>query len=434
MRILHTSDWHLGQIWNGRSRKQESVAFLDWLLELLKSQSVDVLIVAGDIFDTGTPGPESQMLYYRFLQQVSSVCRATVIIAGNHDSPAFLDAPKILLRELNIYVIGIAGQAEDEIIVVNNSDQEPAMIIAAVPFLRDRDIRISETGESSEEKENQCIVGIRRHYEQVCAAAETIRRNINRTIPLVVTGHLFVAGGKTSERVRDIHVGTLGQLGNDIFPNEIDYLALGHLHIPQTVAHQTSRRYSGSPIPMSFDEAGQKKFVFHVDFDGRTPTVEPISVPVFSKIVRIEGDFEKICETLTDPELQNKLPETAVESDIFVEIICTGTQPEPDLIRKINDIVTEVNETIFAKKEKIIVIRIRYDRFATSTPLRTAAPEKLEDLNPVIIFERLLENVHKKDEKNISERKNELMLAYKEILDACYLHTEIDTEINNLNK
>jgi exonuclease SbcD len=424
MRILHTSDWHLGQIWNGKLRKQESAAFLDWLLELLKSQSVDVLIVAGDIFDTGTPSPETQMLYYRFLQQVSSVCRATVIIAGNHDSPAFLDAPKLLLRELHIFVVGIAGQAEEEMIVVRDSDQEPALLIAAVPFLRDRDLRTGGTGESAEEKGNQSIAGIRRHYEQVCAAAETIRRNTNREIPLAVTGHLFVTGGKTSERVRDIHVGTLGQLGNDLFPNEIDYLALGHLHIPQTVAHLDSRRYSGSPIPMSFDEAGQEKVVLQVDFNGRTPTVTPIPVPVFSMIVRIEGNLEKIRETLTDPDLPAKMPETAVEPDILVEIVYTGTQPEPDLIRKINDIVTETNQLIAMTNKKIDIVRVRYDRFATSTPLRTTTtPEKLEDLNPVIIFERLLENIQKKDEKDINGRKNELMFAYKEILNECYAHS-----------
>ncbi|MDR0336511.1 MAG: exonuclease SbcCD subunit D C-terminal domain-containing protein [Planctomycetaceae bacterium] len=423
MRLLHTSDWHLGQIWNGRLRKQESIAFLDWLLELLKKQSVEVLIVAGDIFDTGTPSSETQMLYYRFLQQVSSVCRATVLIAGNHDSPSFLDAPKFLLRSLNIYVVGVAGQPDEEMIVVNNADHEPALIIAAVPFLRDRDIRTSGTGESAEEKENQCVVGIRRHYEQVCDAAETIRRNINREIPLAATGHLFVAGGKTSERIRDIHVGTLGQLGNDIFPNAIDYLALGHLHIPQKVAHQESRRYSGSPIPMSFDEAEQEKFVLQVDFNGRTPTVTPIPVPVFSKIVRIEGNFEKIRETLMDYDFLTNMPETVVESTIFVEIVDTGTQPEPDLVRKINDLVAETNKTISIMNKKIDIVRIRYDRLTTSTPLRTTTPEKLEDLNPVIIFERLLENVQKKDGKNINEQKNELLLAYKEILNECYSHT-----------
>ncbi|MDR1140233.1 MAG: exonuclease SbcCD subunit D C-terminal domain-containing protein, partial [Planctomycetaceae bacterium] len=420
MRILHTSDWHLGQNWNGRLRKQESAAFLDWLLQLLQNQSVDVLIVAGDIFDTGTPSPETQMLYYRFLQQVSSVCRATVLVAGNHDSPAWLDAPKILLRELNIYVVGIAGQPEEEIIVVNNSKHEPEIIIAAVPFLRDRDIRTSGTGESADEKENQSIAGIRRHYEQVCEAAETIRRNFNREIPLAVTGHLFVTGGKTSERVRDIHVGTLGQLGNDIFPNEIDYLALGHLHIPQRVAHQEARRYSGSPIPMSFDEAGQEKFVLQVDFNGRTPTVKPIPVPVFSKIVRIEGNLEQIREILTDPDIQTAMPETVIESDILVEVIYNGTQPEPDLIRKINDIAAETNKINSITNKKIDIVRIRYDRFTASTPLRTTTPEKLEDLNPIIIFERLLENIQKKNEKDISGRKNELMLAYKEILNECY--------------
>lgn len=414
MRIIHTSDWHLGQIWNGRSRKTESAAFLNWLLELLKSQSVDVLIAAGDIFDTGTPAPDAQTLYYRFLQQVSSVCRTTVIIAGNHDSPSFLDAPKILLRELNIYVVGVAGQPEEEIIVVNDSNQEPMMIIAAVPFLRDRDIRIIGAGESAEEKENQSIAGIRRHYKQVCDTAEVIRCKMERAIPLVVTGHLFVAGGKTSEKVREIHVGTLGQLGNDIFPNEIDYLALGHLHIPQTVAHQETRRYSGSPIPMSFDEAGQEKIVLQIDFDGRTPIIQPIPVPVFSKIVRIEGNLEEIREKLTDPCFSDDKPETAVEPEIFVEVIYTGTQPEPDLIRKINDIVSET-------KAKIDIVRIRNSRIITAVPIQTSAstPEKLEDLNPVIIFERLLENVQKIRGIDINERKNEWMNAYKEILDEC---------------
>ncbi|MDR0704285.1 MAG: exonuclease SbcCD subunit D C-terminal domain-containing protein [Planctomycetaceae bacterium] len=412
MRLLHTSDWHLGQIWNGRSRKTESAAFLNWLLELLKSQSVDVLIVAGDIFDTGTPSPEAQTLYYHFLQQVSSVCRATVIIAGNHDSPSFLDAPKILLRELNIYVVGIAGEPAEEIVTVNDSNQEPVMMIAAVPFLRDRDLRISGTGESAEEKENQSIAGIRRHYQLVCDAAEILRCKANRAIPLVVTGHLFVAGGKTSEKVREIHVGTLGQLGNDIFPNEIDYLALGHLHIPQTVAHQETRRYSGSPVPMSFDEAGQEKIVLQIDFDARTPMVKPIPVPVFSKIVRVEGNLEEIRKKLTDPSIGNNKPETLVKSEIIVEVIYTGTQPEPDLNRKINEIISETKETID-------VIRIRNNRMITATPIQTSTPEKLEELNPIIIFERLLENIQKKEGIDISEQKNELMIAYKEILDEC---------------
>ncbi|MDR1964483.1 MAG: exonuclease SbcCD subunit D C-terminal domain-containing protein [Planctomycetaceae bacterium] len=425
-RLLHTSDWHLGQIWNGRSRKQELAAFLNWLLERLKKHSIDVLIVAGDIFDTGTPSPEAQTLYYRFLQQVSSVCRATVITAGNHDSPYFLDAPKILLRELNIHVVGLAGQPEDEIIVVNDSNHEPIMIVAAVPFLRDRDIRMSEAGESAEEKENQSIAGIRRHYEQVCNAAEEIRRN--RSIPLVVTGHLFVAGGKTSERVREIHVGTLGQLGNDLFPNEIDYLALGHLHVPQTVAGLENRRYSGSPIPMSFGEAGQEKIVLQVDFDGRTPTIQPIPIPAFSKIVRIEGNLEEIRRKLNDtknnaatssvtttttPEIVTEATEiTETTMETFVEVIYTGTQPEPDLIRKIDEIVSET-------KEKIDIVRVRCDPIMTSTPIRTATPEKLEDLDPVLIFERLLENVQKNEEPGNDEQKKALVLAYKEILDHC---------------
>ncbi len=259
MKILHTSDWHLGQTWSGRPRKKEFEAFLDWMFQTLRERAVDVLIVAGDVFDISSPATETQKMYFQFLKKVSTVCPNTIITAGNHDSPHLLDVPKPFLNEFGIHVVGVASGPEDELVVLGNGNDDtnspPRLIVAAVPFLRDREIRRAVEGESFEESENRTIAGIKAHYGTVCAAAEEIRsRYPGQKIPLIATGHLFVAGIETPGAVREIHVGTLGRLGCDVFPDGIDYVALGHIHRPSAVGGRETIRYSGSPIPMSFEE------------------------------------------------------------------------------------------------------------------------------------------------------------------------------------
>ncbi len=169
MKILHTSDWHIGRSLYGRKRYDESASFLDWLAKLLESQSIDALIVSGDIFDTTTPSNRAQQIYYKFLCRVAaSSCRHVVIIAGNHDSPSFLNAPKELLLALNVHVVGsITQNLEDEVIVLSDSSDVPQAIVCAVPYLRDRDIRVVKPGESMEEKSGSLIKGVRRHYSDI---------------------------------------------------------------------------------------------------------------------------------------------------------------------------------------------------------------------------------------------------------------------------
>ena len=143
MNILHTSDWHLGRTLYGRRRQEEFAAFLDWLLGCISTYNIDVLIVAGDIFDTSTPGTAAQELYYRFLARVGSTgCRHVVIIGGNHDSPSFLDAPAGLLRALDVHVVGQAcTEPVDQVLLLHDDLGEPQLLVCAVPYLRDRDIR-----------------------------------------------------------------------------------------------------------------------------------------------------------------------------------------------------------------------------------------------------------------------------------------------------
>ena len=274
LKILHTSDWHLGRRLYGRLRYEEFEAFLQWLKDTISAQQVDILIVAGDIFDTMTPSNKAQALYYEFLGKVSrSCCQHVVIVAGNHDSPTFLDAPSNVLKFLNVHVIGTAcDDLEDEVLVLGDDDNNPHCIIAAVPYLRDRDVRSSSAGESADSKDANVIKGIHAHYDEVAAIAREQQAKLikahQRHIPIIATGHLFAAGGKTTDDdgVRDLYVGLLGKISADMFDEGFDYVALGHLHVPQRVGGRESIRYSGSPIAMGFGEAKQQKQVLLVQF------------------------------------------------------------------------------------------------------------------------------------------------------------------------
>ncbi|WP_131668963.1 exonuclease SbcCD subunit D C-terminal domain-containing protein [Psychrobacter pygoscelis] len=277
--ILHTSDWHLGRKLYGKNRYEEFAAFLSWLTETIVQHNVDVLIVAGDIFDVMTPTNKAQALYYEFLAQVTkSCCQHIVIVAGNHDSPSFLDAPSQFLKHLNVHVIGTACEdIANEVLTLMTKDGTPYCIITAVPYLRDRDVRGSVAGESADDKDSNVLKGIRAHYDEAAAIAkakqDALVKTHGRHIPIIATGHLFAAGGRTTEDdgVRELYVGSLGQVSDDMFDDCFDYVALGHLHVPQRVGGCEHIRYSGSPLAMGFGEARQQKQVLLVQF-GETLT------------------------------------------------------------------------------------------------------------------------------------------------------------------
>jgi exonuclease SbcD len=303
LRILHTSDWHLGRMLHGRQRHEEFAAFLHWLHEAAVSNEIDILLVAGDIFDTATPGTKTQQLYYNFLcQMAASPCRHLVVTAGNHDSPSFLSAPKELLRALNIHVVAAkANSPADEVLLLRNQHGEPEAIVCAVPFLRDRDLRTAAPGQSMEERERDLAEGIRRHYAAVCAVAQAMREDLPQPVPVIGMGHLFAAGGSVVEGdgSRSLYVGDLARVGADAFPPLLDYVALGHLHSAQLVQGKECCRYSGAPLVMNFAEAGREKSVCLVDVAAANGTqVRTLPVPVFQEIRSIRGSWLKIAEEL----------------------------------------------------------------------------------------------------------------------------------------
>ena len=318
MRILHTSDWHLGCSLAGRKRYEDGEKFLDWLIQTIVYENVEALIVAGDVFDSTNPSNQALEQYYRFLGRAGKAgCRHIVITAGNHDSPSLLAAPRELLLALDIHVVGaVPDNLEDEVILLKSVTGEPALIVCAVPFLRDRDIRLSEFGESIEEKTSALISGVCTHYQDVCTIAEKWRHHHGSTIPIVATGHFFAAGGSTltDDGVRDLSIGTLIQVGIDSFPENIDYLALGHLHQPQMIQGNLTRRYSGAPLAMGFGESARDKEVIIVDIAaGEEMKVSPVVVPVFRSLLQLRGDVDSIRTELGNLRFSGK--------DVWVEIL-----------------------------------------------------------------------------------------------------------------
>ncbi|WP_457554263.1 exonuclease SbcCD subunit D C-terminal domain-containing protein [Desulfobacula sp.] len=397
MKILHTSDWHIGRSLYGRKRYDEFLAFLNWLAALIESEGVDALLVAGDVFDTRTPSNRAQELYYRFLCKVAaSKCHHVVIIAGNHDSPSFLNAPKELLRALNVHVVGsITENLEDEVILLKGVSGVPEAIVCAVPYLRDRDIRLVKAGESLEEKNINLIYGVKKHYADVCGIAREKQEKYN-DIPVLGMGHLFTAGGKTIEGdgVRELYVGSLAHVGKDIFPRLIDYLALGHLHVPQMVGKSDHMRYAGSPIPMGYGEAKQDKSVVTVEFISQPLKIILHRVPCFQALERISGGMDEIIQRIDD--LKSK------DSNAWLEIEYTGTRIAGNLRGLVQEAVEGTLMEICRIKNKQVIERVIS---------RTCEEYTLDDLDETDVFNRLLDTYEVAQDQRL-----ELIRAHQEII------------------
>lgn len=416
MKILHTSDWHLGRSLYGRKRYDEFSQFLDWLADTIEKERIDALLIAGDVFDTSTPSNRAQQLYYRFLCRVSdSCCRHVVVIAGNHDSPSFLNAPRELLRALDVHVIGaVTENIEDEVIVLYDGDR-PEAVVCAVPYLRDKDIRTVEPGETIEDKNVKLVEGLKNHYSEVVAGAEKKREklllqskisNQKSEIPLVAMGHLFTTGGKTvdGDGVRELYVGSLAHVGKDAFSSSIDYLALGHLHVPQTVGGAEHIRYSGSPIAMGYGEAAQEKSVVILELGSEgvgeniDGSIRNFPVPCFQPLVRITGTLDDIFGRIEKLKLE--------ESRAWLEIEYTGSEVTGDLREMICEALVGSEMEICRIKDKRVA-----DRVISSIQ----EEETLDDLDAKDVFSRCLDafDVSEDDRDGLTE-------GYYEILQSIY--------------
>ncbi|MFU0911339.1 exonuclease subunit SbcD [Kluyvera intermedia] len=370
MRIIHTSDWHLGQNFYSKSRAAEHQAFLQWLLNTAKSEQVDAIIVAGDIFDTGSPPSYARELYNRFVVDLQQTGCHLVVLAGNHDSVATLNESRDILSFLNTTVIASAGHAP---FILNLRDGTPGAVFCPVPFLRPRDIITSQAGLSGQEKQRQVLESITDYYQQQYQQACELRDD--RTLPIIASGHLTTVGASKSDAVRDIYIGTLDAFPAQNFP-PADYIALGHIHRAQKIGGSEHIRYSGSPISLSFDETGKSKSVNLVNFsDGKLAEVTPLTVPVTQPLAVIKGDFDSISAQLAEWRDAEAEPAT------WIDIEITSDEYLHDIQRKIQTITDDL---------PVEVLLVRRSREQRQRILASQERETLSELSVEEVFHRRL--------------------------------------------
>jgi exonuclease SbcD len=407
MKLLHTSDWHIGQMLYDKRRYAEFEGFLDWLLKLLKTEKVDTILVSGDVFDTVLPSNLSQELYFGFLARAAkSGCQNIVVTGGNHDSPSLLNASKELLKAFNIRVVGAATESiEDELVVLKDLEGQPTGIVCAVPYLRERDVRKYVPGEDLTATENRLRTGIIGYYEAVVSLALKKKAELEakgaKGLPIIGMGHLFASGGSVSDGdgVRELYVGNLLRVEASEEFKSFDYLALGHLHRAQMVNKLEHIRYSGSPLPMSFSELGVSKKVVLVEFDGVKPTIKEVEVPRFQRLEKLKGDLPSLLEQIK--QLKNQ------KESIWLDIEYDGDAG-----------ATELRLELFSSVErsKLEILNIKNIRVIKSAFMDEYTMNLGAQLTPEYVFDKLLEDKEISDKKADSLRSlfQKLLQTYHE--------------------
>ncbi|MCG8749352.1 exonuclease subunit SbcD [Tenacibaculum finnmarkense] len=290
MKILHTADWHLGHRLHEHSQLEEQTLFLAWIENYISNEKIDLLLISGDIFDTSSPSNQSLTMYYNFLVKLQKTsCKNIIITGGNHDSPGTLNAPKELLNALSIKVVGKATEKiADEVFEININDEK--VLIGAVPYLRDGDIRRAVAGESFDDLTDKYKKALINHYQEIAIESEKINSS---NAPVIAMGHLFATGGSVSDSEQNIYVGTLGHIGAQDFPTYFDYVALGHLHRPQIVGENDKIRYSGSPNILSFSELTYDKKIIVLEISAnKISNIDDVIVPNFREFYKLKGSMD----------------------------------------------------------------------------------------------------------------------------------------------
>jgi exonuclease SbcD len=407
MRILHTSDWHLGQHFIGKSRAAEHQAFFLWLKQQIISLDVDVVVVAGDIFDTATPPSYARELYHQLIVDLQPTGVQLVLLGGNHDSVAVLQESASLLKCLHTTVVpGYHTDLNAHLIPLIQKNGDVGAVLAAVPFLRPRDLSQREDGKSqpgqtAAEKSTQLQQQISAVYQELYQGAAALASALAAKtqtpaarlapLPLIATGHLTTVGASTSESVREIYIGTLEALPASCLP-PFSYIALGHIHQAQKVAGSEFIRYSGSPIALSFDEASQQKQLMLVEFQQDSasaeltaPAVSSIDIPCFQPLLSLKSDLASLKD-----QLQPALAKLTEGEKLWLELVISG---ETALL---SDLQLQLQEQL--ADLPVELLKLCRERLAARTGEAAAFEPSLLELTPADVLQSRLSHESLSDE------------------------------------
>ena len=401
-RVLHTADWHLGKMLNEQTREPEQKLFLDWLLKQVVDLEVDVVLVAGDIFDTANPPQSAEALYYNFVANLNRNSSAQlVIIAGNHDSANQLEAPKQALKALRTHIAGALADNVTERVLMLPSDSSPQVALALIPFLREKDLRTGRLGDQQSAVSKEITQGIKRVYDETADYIKTKKLSC----PVIATGHLTVSGATSSDSEREIHIGGLGAVDSSTFSDTYSYIALGHLHRPQNPDKANRVRYSGSPIALSFSEATDKKEVRLLEINDGKIDQKSIAIPTFRKLVQVETSLANL---ETKIAAAGDLKASGSQLKTWVEVILTGHTGQDDANSHVRAITAGKSYEVL---KVMLKEQVEYDNSKIGTHGDSDLDRLLEQ--PKKVFDYLLEQ-HPEIEE---QQKKQLRLAFDKVMD-----------------
>ncbi len=387
MRLLHTADWHLGAGLEGASRTPDHEIFLAFLKRTIDAEDVEVLVVAGDVFDHGQPSAEALRTYYRFLVELRETrCRRVVVVAGNHDSAARLEAPAEVLDAVGVHVVGGLDRSTSfDRLVVPLADEagDVRAVLLAVPFVHEYRLGLRTTGLEASRIRAAFKERFRALYRTLTDDAEARFPGV----PVVATGHLTCVGADRADAPLDIHlVGTIGGLPDDIFDPRLRYVALGHIHRCMRVGGPAW--YSGSPIPLTIREMDEPRRVLLVDTDdpGDAWTPTRIEVPLARKLLRLEGPVEDVRADLAALTWAEPLPPL-----LYLHLDVSEFQPQApgELFKLLAETFPDDDP---AARPKIVRIRQFLPAGAEAEAARSPELPSLRDVEPEDVFRRLCEN------------------------------------------
>ncbi len=400
MKIVHTADWHIGKILHNQDLHEDIHLFFDWLLEYIKEENIDVLLVSGDIFDLANPANRDIKSYYQVLYKLSLTKTKIIITGGNHDSVSHLDAPSHLLDVLNIVVIGGGREDRNDMIIpcFDNTGQLECVILA-VPFLRDKDLRPTIKASEMNTKSDAISEAIKKYYDEL---VELINHKYGSEIPIIAMGHLFMHGAITSDSEREIHVGNLEGLQSDIIHPDIDYMALGHIHKPQTIGAKANIRYCGSPVFLDFSEREYEKRIIVLELENQKITnIKPVAIPKSRELRKIAGTLSEVESALSS--YRNEYPLTA-----FLEIEVIEEKKDILKIQALDNLISG----IVGEEFKILKHRISFleNRIITST--LQDETKTIQELSPLEVFKLKLTEYTENETIN-----DDLIYIYMQLLE-----------------
>lgn len=370
--------------------------FFTWLIAYIKTENIDVLLVSGDIFDQANPSQAAYKQYYDLLKNLITLDCKIILTGGNHDSPTVLNAPAELLKSFDISVIGGATEALSDMFISVEKNNEK-LVVAAIPFLKDRDIRKSAAGESYATKIEQIKSGLRTYFTNV---NEYYSQHCTDQA-FILMGHLYVQGSELSESERDIQIGNQAGVEANMFGEIPHYVALGHIHKPQVVSEAQNIHYCGSPIPLSFSEKEDCKQINVITIENNTISkIDIVPIPKHRNLVTFEGSLQEV-----EDKLNSYSEETTLMS--LAEII---VNEESESLERRQAFESLVNSQLNANIE-IVKSRLNFKNRIRGASDAFAVGTDVADVTPLQMFEKKLEL--QSDLENTEELKN----AFREILE-----------------